>query len=238
MSKPTDGIPDQDRLWKRMSFKGNKVWTACDADGAPLIRNNKVRIKYNLDQTHEYWIKRENLKPEDQAVPAGARQKKTGGKSARAKAPREPGAASAADPGQHLPDNCIRIYTDGASSGNPGPSGIGVLLLYRDNRKEISEFIGTATNNIAELTAIHRALSTLKRRDLPVRIFTDSSYALGLMTQEWTPRVNKRLVKDIKEMMKEFEDIEVIKVKGHSGIKENEVADFLAVSAIKKEPGP
>ena len=75
MSKPGN-IPDQDILWKRMSFKGNKVWAACDTEGAPLARNNKVRIKYNLDQNYEYWIKQQSLKPEDQAVPAAARQKK------------------------------------------------------------------------------------------------------------------------------------------------------------------
>ncbi|MBU4419678.1 MAG: ribonuclease HI, partial [Proteobacteria bacterium] len=41
----------------------------------------------------------------------------------------------------------ICIYTDGASSGNPGPSGIGILLLYGDHEKEISKYIGPATNN-------------------------------------------------------------------------------------------
>ncbi|MCG8637264.1 MAG: ribonuclease HI [Desulfobacterales bacterium] len=209
-----------------MSFKGNKVWAAYDARGELLLKNQKAWIKYNLEQDYEYWIKKESLKPEDQAVPA--KDRKSGKK--KGKKEKEPPIE------QDLPENCIRIYTDGASSGNPGPSGIGVLLLYRENRKEISEYIGEATNNIAELTAIHRALCALKRRDLPVRIFSDSSYAVGLLTQEWKPRVNQELVNEIKTKMQGYADIALIKVKGHSGIKENEVADFLATSAIKKGP--
>ena len=46
--------------------------------------------------------------------------------------------------------NTITIFTDGASSGNPGPSGIGVFMSHGEHKKEISESIGIATNNIAE----------------------------------------------------------------------------------------
>jgi len=209
----------RDIQWKRMSFKGNKVWVPCDAQGILVEKNNKVRIKYNLKQDYEYQIKKESLEPEDQARPASPKNK------TKKKRPH---------PEKGLPENCIRIYTDGASSGNPGPSGIGVLLLYKKNRKEISEFIGKATNNIAELKAIQRALSALKRRDLPIRIFTDSAYALGQLTQTRQPRANRQLILGIRFLMTRFNDLALIKVKGHCGIKENEVADFLATSAIKK----
>ncbi len=213
---------DKDIKWKRMSFKGNKVWVAFTAQGDFCEQKNKVLIKYNIDQDYEYWIKKESLKHEDQAIPAGQKEKK----------PKQP----KKDPTLGLPPNCIKIFTDGASSGNPGPAGIGALLLYKDNRKEICESIGRATNNIAELTAIKVALASLKRQDLPVRVFTDSSYAIGLLTQEWKPRVNQDVVVEIKSMMKTFKDLELIKVRGHAGIKENEVADFLATAAIKKGP--
>ncbi|OGR09781.1 MAG: hypothetical protein A2277_11095 [Desulfobacterales bacterium RIFOXYA12_FULL_46_15] len=133
-----------------------------------------------------------------------------------------------------MPDHCIKIYTDGASSGNPGPAGIGVVLIYGDKKKEISSFIGSATNNIAELAAIKAGLEKLKRFDLPVRIFSDSSYAVGLLTKGWKAKANQELVFEIRSLMKNFSDLAFIKVKGHSGIKENEVADFLATSAIKK----
>ena len=207
--------------WKRMSFKGNKVWAQTDTNGRLLIEKGKVLIKYNLKQDYEYRVKKDSLYPEDQAVPAGKKTAETIKKSVRE---------------TDLPDNCIKIYTDGASSGNPGPAGIGILLIYGENRKEISKFIGTATNNIAELTAIKVALKKLKRVDLPVRIFSDSSYSIGVLTKNWKPKKNQDLVFEIKKLMNRFSDLAFIKVKGHSGIKENEVADFLATSAIKKGP--
>ena len=78
------------------------------------------------------------------------------------------------------------------------------------------------------------ALEELKRKDLPVCIFSDSSYSIGLLTKGWKPKKNKELVLEIRTLMKRFNNLTFIKVKGHAGIKENEVADFLATSAIKK----
>jgi len=209
-----------------MSFKNNKVWAAIDAKGNLLVEKEKVLIKYNLKQDYEYRVKPDSLKPEDQAIPA----KKKSSKKPKSNKPSK-GQPLVTD----LPDHCIKIYTDGASSGNPGPSGIGILLIYGENKKEISKYIGSATNNIAELTAIKVGLETLTRVDLPVRIFSDSSYSIGLLTKNWKPKKNQDLVRKIKALMNKFKDLAFIKVKGHSGIKENEVADFLATSAIKKD---
>ncbi|MBF0259666.1 MAG: ribonuclease HI [Desulfamplus sp.] len=134
-----------------------------------------------------------------------------------------------------FPENTIIIYTDGASSGNPGPGGIGVFLKFREHEKEISESIGHTTNNIAELTAIQRALLELKRYDLPVRLYTDSSYALGILTKGWKASKNQELVADIRRLTGKFMDLRIIKTKGHSGIEGNERADKLATQAIKKK---
>lgn len=219
----TESTPSEND-WKRMSFKGNKVWVAFTSDGIVLENNDKVLIKYNLNQDYEYWIKKARLEPLDKAVPAGEKKARSPiGKSAKQ-----------LDILAKLPDDCIHIYTDGASSGNPGPAGIGALLIYHENRKEISKSIGIATNNVAELSAIKVAISHLKRHDLPVRIFSDSAYAIGVLTQNFKPQANKALVSEIKGLTQKFKDLEFIKVKGHAGIKENEVADFLATSAIKK----
>jgi ribonuclease HI len=218
-------IDTPENNWKRMSFKGNKVWVATTPDGLVLENKDKVLIKYNLKQDYEYWIKKERLEPLEKAVPAGS-------KKGRPSAKKSGGMDLLPD----IPDNCIQIFTDGASSGNPGPAGIGALLIYHENRKEISQSIGTATNNVAELSAIKAAVSQLKRYDLPVRIFSDSTYAIGVLTQDFKPKANKVLVSEIKTLIQPFLDLEFIKVKGHAGIKENEVADFLATSAIKKGP--
>jgi len=216
--------------WKRMSFKGNKVWAQTDIKKDLLIESGLVLIKYNLKQDYEYRVKPESLEPEDKAVPA--KKKSVSSRSPQNSQPNKPSAKQNSE--TDFPDNCIKIYTDGASSGNPGPSGIGILFLYGENKKEISEYIGRATNNIAELTAIKRALEELKRKDLPIRIFTDSSYSIGLLTKNWKPKTNQTLIYKIRTLMNKFCDLAFIKVKGHSGVKENEVADFLATSAIKK----
>ena len=69
----------------------------------------------------------------------------------------------------------IVIYTDGAARGNPGPGGLGVVMMYGKHRKELSEGYRLTTNNRMELLAVIRGLETLKRDDLKVKIYTDSS---------------------------------------------------------------
>jgi ribonuclease HI len=201
--------------WKRMRFKKNKVWLAVDRSGNPIEENGKVLIKYQLNQSHEYWVRKNNIKPLDSGAVA-ARQiendtpvSQTGNKEG------------------------ILIFTDGASSGNPGPAGIGVVLRFGKYEKEISEYIGLATNNIAELRAIQAGLLAVKKTDLPVRIFTDSRYAYGVLTLGWKARANSELVESIKKTMNKFKNLKIVKVKGHAGDKGNERADFLATSAIK-----
>jgi ribonuclease HI len=224
-------MTDPASSWKRMSFKGNKVWAEMNADGTLKVENGTVRVKYNLNQDYEYKARIENLFPEDQAIPAG--KKISSRTDVLSKTPQN-GILTPETVMDDLPDHCIKIYTDGASSGNPGPAGIGIVLIYGDKKKDISSFIGRATNNTAELMAIKVGLEELKRFDLPVRVFSDSSYAVGLLSKGWKAKANQELVFEIRSLMTKFSDLAFIKVKGHSGIKENEVADFLATSAIKK----
>ncbi|MFZ1955982.1 MAG: ribonuclease H, partial [Desulfobacterales bacterium] len=126
----------------------------------------------------------------------------------------------------------IHIYTDGASSGNPGPSGIGVVMQYGEKTKEISQFIGNTTNNVAELEAIRTALMELKRKNLPVRIYTDSSYAHGVLSRGWKAQKNRDLVASIRTMLAALKEVTLIKVRGHSGHEQNERADQLARAAV------
>lgn len=235
--------------WKRMSFKKNKVWAAMKPDGKFLVKNNKILIKYNLKQDYKYWIRKDNLKPETDAVQrkksrtktdvkpkAVAKKEKSSSsdKEALNQNYKEPGNSHDRTNDTSNPENTIIIYTDGASSGNPGPAGIGALLVFGEHKKEISEFIGTATNNVAELTAIKRALSELKKRDLPVRLFTDSTYCTGLLSKGWKPKKNSDLIDSIKNLILEFKDLKILKIKGHAGIQGNEKADSLATSAITR----
>ena len=210
--------------WQRMRFKKNKVWMATDAGGKPLEKNGKVLIKYQLDQDHEYWVNKINIGPIDTpdatvSTPSPAqttpRKKKTGG-------------------GKRSDTEVVRMFTDGAASGNPGPAGIGIVLQYGNHEKEISEYIGETTNNIAELEAIRVGLNQLKKKSLAVKIYTDSSYALGVLGRNWKAKKNRRLVDTIRNLLDEFDDLEIIKVPGHAGHKENERADRLARAAVKR----
>jgi ribonuclease HI len=68
-----------------------------------------------------------------------------------------------------------------------------------------------------------------------VRVFTDSSYAYGVLALGWKARKNQAIIASIKTILLKFENLKFIKVKGHMGIEGNERADVLATSAIKKE---
>ncbi len=214
---------DCDQLkWRRMRFKNNKVWQAMDTSGRPLEKNGKVLIKYQLKQDYEYWVNPANLvqidAPADSKTARVRRKSRALEKSDRALPPAAP--------------HTVHIYTDGASSGNPGPSGIGVVLQYGEKTKEISKFIGNTTNNVAELEAIRTALMELKRRNLPVRIYTDSSYAQGVLSFGWKAQKNKELVEGIRNLLSAYKDVTLIKVRGHSGHEQNERADQLARAPI------
>ena len=218
--------------WQRMWFKTNKVWMALDEKGEPVVKEGKVLIKYQIKQDYEYWVKRDNVSPLDSPPTKTQSQGKRKNRRKKSNGKIPDNASTPVDDSDCRDKICV--FTDGASSGNPGPSGIGVVLRYGEHEKEISEFIGHATNNIAELKAIDIGLSALKNRDIPVRLFTDSKYAFGLLVLNWKPQKNRSMVEAIKNKMRKFKDLEIIKVKGHSGHPENERADKLATSAIKK----
>ncbi len=95
--------------------------------------------------------------------------------------------------------DAILAFTDGACSGNPGPAGIGVVLVCGSHRREISEYIGEATSNIAELSVVVRALSTIKDRDRYVILHSHSEYTIGMLTKDWKMRANKHLIEQARD---------------------------------------
>lgn len=204
-----------------MRFKRNKVWVAMGPDEVPLVQKGKVLIKYQLDQPHEYWVHADSVHELNE--PSLPNQTLT---------PEE----TICDDVQT--SDTITIFTDGACSGNPGPAGIGVVMMYRGHRKEISQSIGMATNNKAELEAIRIALEAVKNRALPVVLYTDSRYAWGLLTQGWKAQQNHTTIERIRSLSQKFQNLKIIKIKGHAGHPENERADRLAVKAVEKEDRP
>jgi ribonuclease HI len=81
------------------------------------------------------------------------------------------------------------IHSDGASLGNPGPAGIGVVVEYGGERREISEHIGTATNNVAEYSALLRGLEEARRMGAEeVSAFLDSELTVKQLRGQYKVR--------------------------------------------------
>lgn len=138
----------------------------------------------------------------------------------------------------------VTIYTDGACSGNPGPGGWGAILMYKDNKKEISGGKKETTNNVMELTAVIEALKLLKY-PCKVSLYSDSAYVVNAFLQKWIfgwqknnwKTADKKDVKN-KELWQELvklthtHDVTFIKVKGHADNEYNNRCDELARKAI------
>lgn len=123
----------------------------------------------------------------------------------------------------------IELYADGACFPNPGNMAVGVVLKYGNHIKEFSEEIGEGTNNIAELTAIKFGLEKIKDRTIPVKVISDSQYALNVITGKWNPKSNHNLIHELGLLISEFSDINFRWERGHTGKNEHhERADYLA----------
>lgn len=132
----------------------------------------------------------------------------------------------------------ITIYTDGACSGNPGPAGIGIYIVFENGlTQSISKYIGHQTNNIAELTAIKVGLEIIKdtKYKNEVHVYTDSQYCQGVLSKNWKINTNHDLIRYIKGLMLYFDKVLIFHVRGHNSHPENEIANKLATSAVKNK---
>ncbi|MCB9097761.1 ribonuclease HI [Arcobacter aquimarinus] len=144
----------------------------------------------------------------------------------------------------------IKIYCDGACSGNPGNAGSG-LAIYSNKKNPVllyGAYEEEGTNNIAELNALHQALIIASQTSSEniISIFSDSKYAIDCIStwayswkkNGWSKKggeiKNLEIIQEAHELYLKLKDkIEIIHVKGHSGIEGNELADRMAVYTIK-----
>ncbi len=204
-----------------MRFKGEMVYVLTDESGRPVLdAAGRAEMKYRESDTKSYRPNPTNLIPDD-GPPPSAEYPVAAGEPSRKK-PKPPAGTPAID-----------IWTDGACSGNPGPMGIGMVVIDGANRKEKGEYLGVGTNNIAELTAIERGveLAGATGATQRLRVYTDSSYAIGVLSKGWKAKANQELIAKIKRRLAPL-NIEFVKVSGHAGVPENERCDELARNAI------
>ncbi|MDO4735946.1 MAG: ribonuclease HI [Bacteroidia bacterium] len=133
----------------------------------------------------------------------------------------------------------INLYTDGASRGNPGPGGYGVVLKCGEHYKEISAGYECTTNNRMELLAVIVGLEAIKRENAQVNVYSDSTYVVKAVTEGWLVKwqqkgLGKQKNADLWERFLQVykkHQIRFFWIKGHDGHPENERCDKLAVQA-------
>jgi len=133
----------------------------------------------------------------------------------------------------------ITIYTDGASSGNPGPGGYGVVLISGKHRLEKSAGFRLTTNNRMELMAVIEGLEALKIHGSKVVVYTDSKYVADSVEKGWVFHWESKAFKKKKNpdlwirFLKIYRkhNVRLVWIKGHADNTENEICDRLAVNA-------
>jgi ribonuclease HI len=215
-----------------MRLRNAEVLARCDESGELVSKGGRVEVRYKPHDGRAYFAASSNLSPASDATiepdsfcgPGQAVKK--GAKPNKKKAPSGPA------PDKPEGDQLL-VYADGACSGNPGPAGLGVVALWDDERRELSEYIGDATNNIAELTAVLRAVELALELGRPLRLYTDSQYSIGVLTKGWKAKANKELIAKLRVALDQHSDVKLFHVRGHEGIALNEQADELAVRAVR-----
>lgn len=227
--------------WRTVDLRGTRVFARCKPDGTLLEDDGKVEIRYRQNDGKAYRALTRNLVaaddkvlPDEHCGEANAAPKATSETadkkpSSSAKSTKTNAKAAFKEPA--LSGDHVIAYTDGACSGNPGPAGLGVVMLHGEQRRELSEYLGVGTNNVAELTAILRALEAMEL-PLPILVHTDSQYAIGVLTKGWKAKVNQELILRIKERIKQVHQLKLVYVPGHAGVPMNERADELARAAV------
>jgi ribonuclease HI len=215
--------------WIEATLRGQRVLARAKGDGALVDEGGRVEIRYKPTDGKSYRAARRNLEVasgaklhSDEACAPVASVAPGGGASRTAKSPTS----------HSVPADAWIAYTDGACSGNPGPAGSGVVLVAPGGKMhEGLEYLGQATNNVAELTAILRAVEWIPADAKAIVVHTDSQYAIGVLQKGWKAKANGELVALAKRVVAERR-AKLVYVPGHQGVALNERADELAREAV------
>ena len=133
----------------------------------------------------------------------------------------------------------IFLFTDGASSGNPGPGGYGVVLKCAGREMEMSGGFSLTTNNRMELLAVIKGLEAIRWQNAEVHVYSDSSYVVNAINKGWLEGWQRKGFAKVKnpDLWMRFANLYRLHrvsfhwIKGHAGHPENERCDRLAVEA-------
>jgi len=222
--------------WVKVRFKGETVHARCESNGALVAGpGGFVEFRYapagkSYKSRPESFERIAGAVPEARTETASVAATKASSSGAKSRS-RVTGKGGVVDLSGRR-GVAVQLWTDGACSGNPGPAGLGVFYEHGGETRELSEFLGVATNNIAELSAILRGLEMVTDPSVAVDVMTDSEYCIGLLGLNWKPKANQELVAKLRKTYARFTDLQLVKVKGHAGVPGNERADALAREAI------
>ena len=212
--------------WIEALLRGQTVLARATASGQLLAADGRVEVRYKPNDGRAYRASVANLtpKPGSKLLPDDTCAPAEASPAPRAKATKTAAPTVSA---QWI------AYTDGACSGNPGPAGSGMVVIAPGGRMhEGFEYLGLATNNVAELTAVLRGAECIPRDAESAAIMTDSKYAIGVLTKGWKAKVNQELIVRARKVL-EGRNVRVLYVPGHSGVPMNERADELAREAVR-----
>ncbi|MBW1831857.1 MAG: ribonuclease HI [Deltaproteobacteria bacterium] len=193
--------------WRRMRLRNAEVLARCDASGELVANDGRVEVRYKPNDGRAYFAGASNLTP-----PGGAPKIELDSFCGPGEAVKKPSKSK-------------------KKAG--GTTTSATVALWADQTRELSEYIGEATNNIAELTGILRAVELARDLGRPLRLYTDSQYSIGVLTKGWKVKANKELVAKVREALDGHPDTKLFHVRGHQGVRLNEQADELAVRAVQ-----
>jgi ribonuclease HI len=182
--------------WKRMRFRDERVWVAVNPDGSPRIRDGKVAVKYRLEGDAQYWVRADAVQPV-----IGDRRP-----DSAAQLPIDFDGPSL----QGCSPGTICVFAEGVALGNPGPGGIGVVLVYEGREKDMAARLENVTEAAAAIEAVGRALTEIRSPHHPVRISSSSGYAYGVLALGWKAARHAGRVEAVRRLMARFGDIRLV----------------------------
>jgi ribonuclease HI len=214
--------------WVEALLRGQTVLARANDEGALVAEAGRVEVRYKPKDGRAYRASIANLSvkpgatllPDDTCVPVDL--------DAQSKPAVKKGASAA-------PKTTAQwvAYTDGACSGNPGPAGSGMVVIAPGGKiHEGYEYLGHATNNVAELTAVLRGAECIPRDAESAEVMTDSKYAIGVLSKGWKAKANQELIAHARTALA-GRKLRLVYVPGHSGVPMNERADELAREAVR-----